>query len=324
MLKKDNQLENVPRILSPVKKRLIEKSVAIDGNATDSITFHHSILCQTSLPYRNPGQARVWERRNGNAFLMIEAGKALDPAQEKFVELPLPFGIKARLILMHLDSEAIRLQQPEVEVEGSLTAFVRKILTTSRDKGTAPNGREIKTFKEQLSALSASNIRLAFMDGRRSVNVNTRIVDAFDLWFSKYPQQQTLWPSTIRLSSEYFESLMNHAVPLDERAIGAMSHSAMALDIYARLAQRLHRVDRYNPQFLPWTALKEQFGWHYARMRDFRRVFEQSLDIVWSQYPGARFALDDEGIALRNSPPPIKGRVGLVTGLEQPLANGKV
>jgi hypothetical protein len=59
--------------------------------------------------------------------------------------------------------------------------------------------------------------------------VNTRIVDAFDLWFSKYPQQQTLWPSTIRLSSEYFESLMNHAAPLDERAIGAMSHPAMAV-----------------------------------------------------------------------------------------------
>jgi len=51
-----------------------------------------------------------------------------------------------------------------------------------------------------------------------------------------------LWPSVIRLSHEYFTSLQNHAVPLDEQALGGLAHSAMALDTYAWLAQRLHRV----------------------------------------------------------------------------------
>jgi len=43
----------------------------------------------------------------------------------------------------------------------------------------------------------------------------------FDLWFPKNEQQRVLWPSTIRLSQEYFTSPQNHAVPLDELALGA-------------------------------------------------------------------------------------------------------
>lgn len=50
-------------------------------------------------------------------------------------------------------------------------------------------------------------------------------------------------------------------MPLDERAVAALSHSAMGLDIYAWLSQRLHRVDPRKPAFIPWTALKGQFGW---------------------------------------------------------------
>jgi hypothetical protein len=52
-----------------------------------------------------------------------------------------------------------------------------------------------------------------------------------------------LWPSTIQFSTRYFESLMKHAVPLNETAIARLSHNAMALDVYTWLAQRLHRVD---------------------------------------------------------------------------------
>ena len=91
------------------------------------------------------------------------------------------------------------------------------------------------------------------------------MITAFDLWFPKDERQRVLWPSTIRLSHEYFESLQEHAVPLDERALAALAHSAMALDVYSWLAQRLYRVDPNKPQFIPWTALKAQFGFGYAR-----------------------------------------------------------
>ena len=143
--------------------------------------------------------------------------------------------------------------------------------------------------------------------------MQAHIVSGFDLWFPKDERQRVLWPSTVRLSLDYFESLQRHAVPLDERAVAALSHSAMALDIYRWLAQRLHRVRPGKPAFIPWTALKDQFGWHYGRMDNFKRVFRQTLDMVLSQYRGARLELDDRGMTLRNSPPPVKGRMALIS-----------
>jgi hypothetical protein len=169
--------------------------------------------------------------------------------------------------------------------------------------------------KDQLSRLSAALIRLGISRGDRAFQVDTKIVTAFDLWFPKDERQRVLWPSTVRLSEEYFQSLAQHAVPLDERAISALSHSAMALDIYAWLAQRLHRIEFGKSQFVPWKSLKDQFGWGYKGMNDFRRVFLKTLGQVHSQYRGARIGIDDRGMTLHHSPPPIQGRIATVSSL---------
>ena len=39
------------------------------------------------------------------------------------------------------------------------------------------------------------------------MQINTQFVSAFDLWFPTQPDQRVLWPSTVRLSQEYFTSL---------------------------------------------------------------------------------------------------------------------
>ena len=297
-----------PKRPSRVQQRLIDASAEISLSPAEQITYQHTVLCQTGLPYRNPGaDVRKWTRRNGRAVLQVEAGSAIHPEQNDFVELPLPFGPKARLILIHLNAEAIRTGNPVIEVEDSMTAFVKRLLRND------PNGREIRTFKDQLAALSASIIRLAVTDGERAFQVDTKVVTAFDMWFPKNPNQRILWPSTVRLSRDYFDSLGRHAVPLDERAVAALAHSAMGLDVYTWLAQRLHRVPDGKPQFLPWTALKEQYGQGYGRMDNFRRVFLKTLKAVQTQYPAARIEADRKGLLLRNSPPPVSQRLTLVS-----------
>jgi len=296
------------RPLSRIEQRLVRSSAEIEADDPDAILFQHTVFCQTGLPYRNPGaQVREWEREQGNVALKVSAGEARNPETGTWVKLALPFGPKPRLILTHLNREALVHGSPEIEVEETLTAFIKRIL------GYEPNGREIRSFKSQLGSLSGSMIRLAVTQGSRAIQIDTKVVTAFDLWFPKDDRQKVLWPSTVRLSLDYFESLQRHAVPLDERAIAALSHSAMALDIYAWLAQRLHRVNPAKPAFIPWLALKDQFGWHYGRMDNFKRVFRQTLHMVLSQYRGARLELDDRGMTLRNSPPPVKARIALIS-----------
>jgi Plasmid encoded RepA protein len=293
---------------SRVQQRLIRSAVDIEADDPDAILFQHTVFCQTGLPYRNPGaQVREWERLQGRVALKVNAGEAFDPETGKWIKLGLPFGPKPRLILVHLNREALIHGSPEIEVGASLTAFAKRLF------GYDPNGKEIRKLKDQLGSLSAAMIRLAVTRGDQAFQLDTKVITAFDLWFPKDERQRVLWPSIVRLSLDYFESLQRHAVPLDERAIAALSHSAMGLDIYAWLAQRLHRVEPRKPAFVPWTALKAQFGWHYGRMDNFKRVFRQTLTMVVSQYRGARLELDGRGMTLRNSLPPVKGRLALIS-----------
>ena len=297
--------------LSSVEKRLIRTGTEIEMLPVEEIAYQHTVLCQTAMPYRNPGaDTRRWERKQGNVHLLVNAGEALDPETEEYVELGLPFGPKARLVLAHLNAEALKQGSNVVQVEESLTAFVKRILSSRGN--VSPNGPQIKAFKKQLATLSASIIRMAISTEDRALQVDSKIVTAFDLWLTKDDNQRVLWPSEIHLSLDYWASLSKHAVPLDERALSALSHSAMGLDIYAWLAQRLHRIDPRRPQFIPWSAIKDQFGQGHKRMDNFKAVFKVALHQVLSQYQAAQLEVDGRGLTLRNSEPPVPPRMFIV------------
>lgn len=291
--------------LSRVKQRLIESAVQIEVEDPESITYQHTVFCQTVLPYQNPGDdVRRWERQQGAIALEVEAGRARNPFTRRYEDVGLPFGSRPRLILAHLNREALLHGSPRIEVEDSLTAFMRRIQKTD------PNGREIRRFKDQLSRLAAAGVRMAVdLSEDHAFQVDTKIVDVLDLWLVKDERQRVLWPSVVELSPRYFDSLTRHAVPLDERAIGALANSAFALDVYCWLAQRLHRVPKAKPQRITWVRLHEQFGQGYQHIRQFRAAFLKVLALVQTQYRAAKVEADGRGLELCNSSPPVAPRL---------------
>lgn len=301
------QAEGKAAPVTPIKSRMIESSVQIMGQPVpEEFLYQHTLFCQTVLPYRDPGpNVRKWEREQGQISLRLEAGSAKDP-YGRYIEVGLPFGPAARLILCHLNTEALRIGSAVIEVKDSLTAFVHRLL------GFAPNGREIRKFKDQLTRLSAATLRLAASQDGYTIQKNAHIVSQFTLWAERFDGERFLIPQQIILSSDYFESLQEHAVPLDERSIAALAHNSMALDVYCWLAQRLHRVNPSRPQFLAWTNLHEQFGQGYKQVRFFRRDFLNVLSLVKAQYPAAKFETNEGGMMLCNSTPPVQRRAVLV------------
>jgi hypothetical protein len=203
------------------------------------------------------------------------------------------------LILINFDTLAILSQSPEIEIEHSMTAFLKKL------QGYSPNGKELRAFRNHAAALTGALFRLALVEDKRAVQIDTKIVTSFELWYPRDERQKTLWPSYVRLSDEYFNSLIKHAVPLDYRAVAALQHNALALDIYKWLSQRLCRVPAKKPAFIPWPAVQAQFGQGYKEIRFFRRKFLKTLSIVQSQYPHAKVHADEKGLTMRLSPPPI-------------------
>lgn len=288
-------------VLTPMQNRLVQSAYEISqdtGTIQDAI-FQHSVLCQTFLPYRNPGdEKRIWQQKQGHVSLAIQAGGAFNK-NGVMEEVGLPYGTKARLILAHINSEAIKTQNRTIDVEGSMSAFIKSI-------GLDLNGRTIKDVKEQLRRISTSKLSLGFSDGVRGVQYDLQLINAFDLWFPKNERQRVLWPSVVQLSEEYFNSLMVHAIPLDNRALAALSHNAMALDIYSWLAQRLHRIQPNDVHFVSWDNIKLQFGQGYDRMNDFKKAFRKTLIAVRTQYADSRIEeLPNKGFNLYPSLPPI-------------------
>ncbi len=308
----DNGLSHIgsllPRImkpgmkaLSPIKERLLSMPAQ---DSAESILYQHSVLCQTSMPYRDPGaDVRIWQRKNGFVRLELQAGRVLNPSSGDFMDVGLPFGPKPRLVLYHLNAEALRTQSPLIELEDSLTAFVKRTL------GLDPKGRNIRAVKDQLSRLAAADFRLGALYNNHAITVKGTVIEGLDLWIPRDPHQRMLWPTMVQFSTRYFESLMQHAVPLNEAAVSRLSHNAMALDIYTWLAQRLHRVTHGKPGFVPWVSLKEQFGHGYDRMDNFKRVFITTLKQVQIVYREANFGLDGKGMRLYQSRPPVLRRV---------------
>ena len=173
---------------TPIQQRLIEAAaLSVEQPDLQSILYQHTVFCQTSLPYRNPGEdARTWERINGDVHLKVLAGEAMHPDKGRLVPVGLPFGPKCRMVLMHINQRALVTESPHIEVEDTLSKFVRKVLQLDS------KGRNMRMVKDQLARLSASSIRLGIVRDGHAVTVNSQIVTAFDVWFPKDDRQRVL------------------------------------------------------------------------------------------------------------------------------------
>lgn len=77
----DDDTQKPPRPLHPQlgKRRIVTKALitAPDGiwaeelETSPEITYQHTVLCQASLPYTNPGELWEWERSQGAVSLKV-------------------------------------------------------------------------------------------------------------------------------------------------------------------------------------------------------------------------------------------------------------
>lgn len=293
--------------LTPIKRRIIDAAVEIQGEPLERIDFQHSVLCQVGLP-RKAVEEAVFERQSGNVSLLLEAGRIFK--QGRWMQQELPYGTRPRLLLMHICGEALRRKSREVPAGDSVRDFLQILgIDTS---GGAKGG--YTAFWKQLEALAACRLQLGMSYGNRDVTVNAQIIQRFDVWLQHDGEKRADWPGSITLTQEFYDSLTEHAVPLDHTAVAAIKHSALALDLYTWLAHRLRRVNRPTGVCVSYAALKDQFGQEYGDIRDFKKKLHVALRQVLVVYPDAKVEVVRGGLLLRQSSPPIGARI-IVSGV---------
>ena len=72
----------LPKQNTIIQDRLIETAGLLAESDKQAVTFQHSILCQTCLPYRDPGHdVRTMGTAERDALPEVEAGEAMHPEQ---------------------------------------------------------------------------------------------------------------------------------------------------------------------------------------------------------------------------------------------------
>lgn len=285
-----------PSVLS---QRLIDASASIRSDPAPRADFLHSLLCQIGMPRRHTDQ-RTFERHNGRASILLEAGKLWDG--RCWLDQPLPYGAVPRLVMVYVSSEAVRTRSRSVEVGHSTRQFLTALgMQTS---GGARGGYQ--ALKRQMQALAACRLSLGVQNEGRVTTIDAKPIRRFEAWLHQDGEQGTLWPGVLELSEEFYGTLIEHAVPLDPRALAALRHSALALDVYAWLAHRLRRVAGAGGTKLSWRNLYEQFGQEYGCAKDFKKQFRLALRQTLAVYPDARVTEVIGGIALHASRAPVQ------------------
>lgn len=303
-----------PVRITKALRRFVDEGLAIqseDARTAGTLGFLTRLTALTHLPYRQVPDSR-FTRRNGPYVLHIQA----------LPDLGLPYGRYPRLLLGWITTEAVRTRSRYLELGSSLSAFMGQIGVSPHGGAHGPLGR----FQNQLARLLATTFqfykiqrdeKLHYARGKGFI-----ISDESELWWEprrpagdRHPLDgvepsitprscSTSWSANLVLSERFFEEILEHRIPVNLRALGALK-APLAMDLYIWLTYRLHALSK--PVTVPWRSLHLQCGSQSPRVRGFRGQVLRKLPSVLAVYPEARVeeAGDRSGLVLKPSPPHI-------------------
>jgi hypothetical protein len=200
---------------------------------------------------------------------------------------------------MHTCSEAIRQKSPEIEIEDSLSGFIRAMgfPVTGGKNGT------LNSFKQQVNALAACTMRIGLWNGDHARTITTQPFTAIDVWFPQTPNQRMLWPSTVTFSQDFYLTLTKHALPVNIHAVKAFAGSPRKLDLLFWLGYRLSSLDR--TLHISWDSLQGQWGQGYSRIDNFKRDFASEIAEIKEVFPKLPVKLSDKGFTITPGSPEV-------------------
>jgi hypothetical protein len=280
--------------LTSLDRRCVEATHHVLTDEEGTPGYVHAGFAMTALPHKRI-DAPEWVRDGADMRLRIESGKTHDGTV-----VGIPFGYVARLILLYLQTEAIKTRSREVELGRSMHSWLKAM-------GLNSGGKGYEAVREQSRRLSLCRLTFYRLGEGGEAVLNGGFVREAILPGRDTGAQLSLWRETVVLDEVFFESLIRHPLPVREAAIRAMSGRSMAIDLYVWLAYRLHHLAR--PTRVPWPALYKQFGAGFAQARQFRAHAREALALALSAYPEAQVRVDEEAVTLMPSPAPVPERV---------------
>lgn len=270
----------------------IEAAALMLADEEGRLGITHAGFAMTSLPHKRIEEA-LWRRDGHRTTLLVESGRNRNGSL-----IGVPYGSIARLILLYLQTEAIRTNMPEVELGRSMKSWMGRMSLTT-------GGKTYQLVTEQARRISAC--RLTFFterdNGAEGRHNGAFVQDAITFANAIDDEQPSLWQDRVRLDPSFWRSLKEHPVPVREEAVKAIGTRSLAIDVYIWLAYRLHALSKPTP--VGWASIHAQFGAGFRLVRQIKPTFLEALHLALAVYPEARVDADKEGLILHPSPPAV-------------------
>lgn len=275
--------------VTKAERQVIEAAASLMAEEESRLGITHAGFAMTSLPHKRIEEG-FWRREGHRTTLLVESGR--DRAG-RFVGVP--YGSIARLILLYLQTEAIRTNSPEVELGRSMKSWMGRM-------NLSAGGKTYQLVTEQARRISACRLTFfADRDGLEARHNGAFVQDAITLsGLAGGEAQGTLWQDRVRLDAGFWQSLREHPVPIREEAIQAIGTRSLAIDVYVWLAYRLHALGKST--LVGWPAVHAQFGAGFRLVRQLKPNFIEALNLALAVYPEARVEMTRDGVVLHPSP----------------------
>ena len=135
------------------ERAAIEAAALVLGEEESRLGITHAGFAMTSLPHKRIEEG-LWKREGHRTTLLVELGRSRGGDL-----IGVPYGSIARLILLYLQTEAVRTNAPEVELGRSMKSWMGRMSLTT-------GGKTYQLVTEQARRISAC--RLTFFTDREN------------------------------------------------------------------------------------------------------------------------------------------------------------
>lgn len=285
--------EKARDMVDPRDRLLVDVAAEVLADDQQRIGISYTGFCLTSLPHKRLPDDQIWERRGHKVTLLVEPG--VMRTNGKNIRYGVPYGARARLILLYLQTQAIRTGSREIELGRSMRAWMERLNLTV-------GGETARALREQASRISACSLKF-FWEGDEARRWARGGIVSAGLQFCIGDGPEKLWDDRVVLDEVFWQALKTHPVPLQEAAITQLAHRSLALDVYIWLAWRCHQLSKSTP--ITWPALDSQFNTTNQPLRRFKPVMADAIRAATAAYPGCVVDMDERHVVLHPCRPPV-------------------
>jgi hypothetical protein len=157
------------REMMPARQRhLVDVAAEVLADEAQRIGITYSGFCLTGFPHKRIGDDEIWEKRGHNVTLLVEPGR-LKIGSGPLMLFGVPYGARARMILIYLQTQAVRTGSREVHLGRSMRDWMGRM-------GLAVGGETVRALRDQARRISACSIKFFWTN----MDAEGRASDSFE------------------------------------------------------------------------------------------------------------------------------------------------